>query len=170
MPEPHPRIFYADTSDVIAKKILGSTLIYKAQSATIIETEAYQGSNDPASHAYRGKTPRNQAMFNEGGYAYLYLIYGMHLCFNITTSPENVPGSVFIRGIQIDDEIIIGPGRLTKRLGLSLSDQNRCLYQDPKLQIYPGLWAQKNQITAHSRIGIKHGLDLKWRFKIHSTY
>jgi DNA-3-methyladenine glycosylase len=84
-----PRSFYTRSALLVAQDLLGKILVRKIGktilSGKIVEVEAYLGVKDPASHAYRGKTKRNEVMFREGGYLYVYFTYGMHFCANIVT-------------------------------------------------------------------------------------
>ena len=157
--------FYAERSSIVARKILGSQLVFNNQKAIITETEAYEGNNDPASHAYKGITKRNKIMFGEPGFAYIYLIYGMHLCLNITTFPCGQPGSVFIRAILMNDTYINGPGKLTKVLGITMNENGKSLCQDNGFYLTNGISLQINQIISLPRIGITKGNDKLWRFK-----
>lgn len=91
----------------LCRKIDGNILKFR-----ITETECYLGKADSASHASRGKTARNKIMFKQGGYAYIYLCYGIHFLFNIVTGQKNSPQAVLIRGVENFD----GPGKLTKAL------------------------------------------------------
>ena len=87
-----PRKFYMNNTKQVAKELLGKTLVRKIGnqilSGVIIETEAYKGKNDSASHASRKKTERNKVMFGEVGRAYVYFTYGMHYCFNVVAKKE----------------------------------------------------------------------------------
>jgi len=162
----YQRDFYVKDSHVVARKLLGCQLVYKHHTAIITETEAYAGANDPASHAFRGITKRNERMFGQSGHAYIYLIYGMHLCLNITTSPKGIPGSVFIRGLKTKQKNLDGPGKLTKALGITMSDNGKDLCQCNEFMIEQGIIISEDQITLSPRIGITKGLDKLWRFSI----
>ena len=100
-----PIDFYlrADVEE-IAKDLLGKVLVTQFDdgytSGRIVETEAYAGEIDKASHAYRGKTPRTTVMFGQGGTAYVYLCYGIHQMFNIVTNQEGIPHAILIRGVE----------------------------------------------------------------------
>ena len=98
------REFYAENSVKVAEKLLGKLLVRELPEGTligkIVEVEAYGGRDDPASHAYRGKTPRNQVMFGKPGLAYIYFTYGMHYCLNVKAEKEGVPGAVLIRALE----------------------------------------------------------------------
>jgi len=158
-------------------------------SGTIIETEAYGHTNDPASHAFKRKTNRNKAMFGRVGRAYIYFIYGNHYCFNIVAKDGNFDaGAILIRAIQPFDGVNLmkifrktnnlmnlasGPGKLTqafkiskKHNGIDITDnRNNFLY----LEEEEGLDQKKKRtenykVLETSRIGITNGLDKKWRF------
>lgn len=160
----YTQAFFCDKARTVARKLIGSTLVFNNQQALILETEAYEGLNDPASHAYKGITQRNALMFKKPGFAYIYLIYGRHLCLNVTTAPEGIPGSVFIRAVKWADQYFNGPGKLTKALGITIEDNGRNLCQDPLFYMAQGLVISKNDIIQSPRIGIKHGVDKPWRF------
>tara|TARA_X000000950_G_C13875610_1_gene644724 strand:- start:15 stop:524 length:510 start_codon:yes stop_codon:yes gene_type:complete len=165
MPKPLQEAFFIEASDSVARNLIGATLNYHGQRAIILETEAYQGNNDPASHAFKGRTQRNDIMFQKPGLIYVYLIYGMHLCLNVTTSAQGIPGSVFIRAIQLNNQIINGPGRLTSALGIKLNDTGRDVTSDPEVFFSYVVSDDDHQIVALPRVGISHGKDKLWRFK-----
>ena len=156
--------FFNDKASIVAKKLIGSSLVFNNQNALILEAEAYEGLNDPASHAYKGITQRNALMFQKPGFAYIYLIYGMHLCLNVTTAPDGIPGSVFIRSVKWADQYLDGPGKLTKALGITIEDNGRNLCQDPLFYIEQGQEIFKKDIIQSPRVGIKQGIDKPWRF------
>ena len=114
---------YARHADEMAVWLLGKWLCTEKDGVLrrfrITETECYMGESDTACHAARGKTPRNQVMYRRGGYAYVYLCYGMHNLLNIVTGEEGYPEAVLIRGVTG----ISGPGRVTKALGVT-RDEN----------------------------------------------
>jgi len=117
-----PRSFYSRNTAVVAKQLLGKYLVRKIGRkkliGRIVETEAYL-ENDPASHAYKGKTPRCAPMFEHPGYAYIYFIYGNHYCLNAVTEKFGHAGAVLIRSLEPVKNIKLptnGPGKLTKAL------------------------------------------------------
>ncbi len=183
--EPLPREFYSRNTLVVAKDLLGKYLIRHLNDenivAKIVEVEAYRGSDDPASHAYKGQTPRNQLMFGKAGFSYVYFTYGKHYCLNVTTEKEGIPGAVLIRAIEIMDGLELarqnrkanslvnlsnGPGKLTEALnitkihnGLDLTERNELFIRHSEID-------RSHEITVSRRIGIKAGSEKLWRFYI----
>ena len=141
----------------MARDLLGKYLVRRIRKRTlaykITETEAYEGPRDKASHASRGKTPRNEVMFGEAGRFYVYFVYGFHYMLNIVTDKKDYPSAVLIRGV----EGISGPGRITKKLKITKKFNGE--YASPK----NGLWfenrglkiAAKN-IKKTPRIGVAY--------------
>ena len=171
----------SDTKKV-ARDLLGKTLVRKVGkrvlSGVIIETEAYKGKNDPASHSSRKKTERNKIMFGEVGRAYVYFTYGMHYCFNVTAKKEeDESGAVLIRAIQtiqgikhmiknrktsILSNLTNGPGKLTQAMQITLKEYNLDLTKNSSLFIIDG--EKPAKIIAKPRIGIKIGVNKLWNF------
>jgi DNA-3-methyladenine glycosylase len=165
--------------------LLGKKIVRKAgnqkMSGIITETEAYRHKNDPASHAFRRKTERNKAMFEEVGRAYVYFTYGMYFCFNVVAkNPKVEAGAVLIRAIHPEKGIEImkknrgkseeknltnGPAKLTQALGITKKEYGVDLTRDSNLFISDGL-EKKGKISANPRIGIKTALESLWNFKI----
>ena len=180
-----PRKFYERDTVIVAKELLGKKLVRKmgkhTLSGIITETEAYRHTDDPASHAYRKKTERNKAMFEEVGLAYVYFTYGMYFCFNVVArKPQVEAGAVLIRAIspleglsvmkknrQKDTEknLTDGPAKLTQALDISKKHYGLDLTKDPVLYITEGI-EKKIRIEVNPRIGIRTAIDKMWNFKI----
>jgi len=179
------RSFYARNSVKVAKNLLGKILVRELPegrlSGKIVEVEAYGGSDDPASHAYRGKTSRNEVMFGKPGLAYIYFTYGMHYCLNVKTEREGIPGAVLIRalepleGIEIMkrnrsieklSELTNGPAKLTKAMKITKELNGWDLTKGKKLFICKPKVKEKFEIATTYRIGIKVGTEKPWRFYI----
>ena len=181
-----PRKFYANDTKQVAKDLLGKKLVRKIGSSIlsgiIVETEAYKGRNDPASHSARKKTERNKIMFGKAGHAYVYFTYGMHYCFNVVAKKENdESGAVLIRAIQPQQGIQLmiknrktdlianltnGPGKLAQAMQITLKQYNLDLTNSKSLFILDG--EKPTKIIAKPRVGIKEGTDKLWNFSINN--
>lgn len=165
------RSFFERDTRIVAQELLGRVLHFKGQRVLINETEAYAGFDDPASHAYRGKTPRTQVMFGPAGFSYVYLIYGMYHCLNIVTEHEGFPAAVLIRGGWVlDDQAQLGvnlngPGKLCRYLNISKEDNAIDLIGAHDFFVEAPRARDFNYI-ATPRIGVKLGLDKYWRFVV----
>lgn len=179
--------FFCQDTVKVAKELLGKVIVKKEQNdsylaSIITETEAYLSENDFASHSAIGKTERNKAMFQKGGIAYVYLIYGIHYCFNVVTEEENVGSAVLIRaalpilGIDIISarrktnhfaKLCFGPGNFAKAYGFDMSHNFKKLY-DSSLFIQPigNDIDLSNYIINTPRKGITKSTDLPLRFLI----
>jgi DNA-3-methyladenine glycosylase len=177
------RSFFARPSEIVARELLGTILHRKLDgewlSGRIVETEAY-ASYDPASHSFRGKTPRNAVMFGEPGHAYVYFTYGMHFCFNVTCREEGVAEAVLIRGIEPlegievmrkrrklakrDIDLANGPGKIGEAFGLARAQNGIDLVTSDELFVSHGVLVPDSQIGISTRVGIKVGVDYLWRF------
>lgn len=178
-----PLSFYLEGDVVsIAKDLLGKMFFTKIDGAItggiITETESYKGIEDRACHAYGGRrTKRNEALYEKGGIAYVYLCYGMHYLFNVVTNLKDVPHAVLIRAIKpvvgIDkmierrkkeNNLASGPGTLAQALGINLSHNKMSLLGD-KVWIEEG--ERVKEITATPRIGVEYAKEdalLPYRF------
>lgn len=182
--------FFARPSDIVAIELIGNLLVYEQPRSrlvgTVVEAEAYFGSEDPASHAYHGKTPRNAVMFGRAGFSYVYFTYGSCHMLNVVTRSEGEAGAVLIRAVEpVEGSSIMfkrrrcrrqedstsGPGKLTEAFGITLA-QNAwdmtSVHQGGKL---PPLRFEENthlpdilRIRASKRIGISQGRNLLYRF------
>lgn len=141
-----PRAFYLDPPDVVARGLLGKLLVrrYEAKrlAGRIVEVEAYFGIDDPAAHAFVGKTERNAVLFGPPGFAYVYFIYGMHYCLNFSCEPEGQGAGVLLRALEPVEGLdamarnrgvapgsdlrllTSGPGRLCQALGVTRLTHN----------------------------------------------
>jgi DNA-3-methyladenine glycosylase len=185
-----PLSFYLDPDPLrIARALLGKVLVTEFDgertSGRIVETEAYQGEQDRASHAYKGRTKRTEVMFGAGGRAYVYLCYGLHQMFNIVTNIEGIPHAVLVRALEpmegievmlrrtgkkaLDASLTRGPGNVGKALGFHTSQCGNLL-NSPELYIgddgfrYPG-----ESLAESPRIGVAYaGADahLPYRFYV----
>lgn len=186
-----PPLFYQSMDVVaIAKKLIGKILSTridgKVTAGRIVETEAYRGPEDKASHAYQNKkTKRNSAMFEMGSIAYIYQCYGLHYLFNVVTATAGVPHAVLIRAIEpligIDTMLLRrnftrlhptltnGPGALTKALGITLQ-HNFASLQGDSIWIEEAHTNEANEkIIASPRVGIHYAEEdalLPWRFRL----
>jgi DNA-3-methyladenine glycosylase len=181
MTPPLPHSFYLQDAVTVAKSLLGCTLTHQTSEGTtsgiIVETEAYLH-EDPASHAFKGQTPRNASMFKEGGIAYAYVSYGMHICFNVVTGPENVAEAVLVRALQpvegiplmenrrktaIQKNLCSGPGKLSQALAIGKSENGISLLSPP-LFISGSPDAREEEIITTKRIGISQASEMPLRF------
>ena len=157
---------------VVAEALIGTTLLVSGVGGIIVETEAYDA-GDSASHSYRGPTVRNAAMFGPPACAYVYRIYGLHWCLNVTCGAPG--GAVLIRALEptrnIDDMIArrhmsnprllcAGPGRLAQALGVDGSLNGASLYRPP----FALIAGDRPAVQSGPRIGISTGVDTPWRF------
>ncbi|KJV69181.1 DNA-3-methyladenine glycosylase [Candidatus Neoehrlichia procyonis] len=158
--------FYEQSSLIVASKLLGKRIRCYSNYGIIIETEAYIGFNDLASHAANGYTKRNSAMFGPAGFAYVYLIYGMHYCFNVVTEHKQFPAAILIRSIILETKdnktIISGPGRVCKALEITKDFNNTNITANKDICIYDSNIEYEYLCTP--RIGISKAKEKFWRF------
>jgi DNA-3-methyladenine glycosylase len=183
--------FYLQDTRVVARDLLGKMLIHKTDqgemSGIIVETEAYLF-DDPASHSFARKTPRNSAMFGFPGHAYVYISYGLHQMLNVVTSPEGVGEAVLIRAVMPISGIeqmrthrsrpsvpvhllASGPGNLAQAFGISKHSHNgRDL-----TNLSSGLWIEEcespkhHEVVTSARIGLTKAVDQPWRYFIYGN-
>ena len=170
----------------IAKDLLGKVLVTQFDdgytSGRIVETEAYAGEIDKASHAYRGKTPRTTVMFGQGGTAYVYLCYGIHQMFNIVTNQEGIPHAILIRGVEPlegidlmlkrtgkkkpDATLTRGPGNVGKAFAFHTTQCGYPLTGDQIFIADDGYILPASQIVTSPRIGVDYAGDhAEWHFR-----
>ena len=181
--------FFRQDTVTLAQKLLGHLLVHRTPEGVtagmIVETEAYVGAIDKACHAYKNRSERTEIMYHDGGYAYVYLIYGMHCCFNVVTGPPGEGNAVLIRALEpvfgIDlmgrrrktkslYNLCSGPGKVCQALGitrkeygLDLCDANSPLY----LRFFRSI--PKSKIASSPRINVAYAEEAKdwpWRFFI----
>jgi len=179
-----PRSFFEDYTPSVAKRLLGQLLVRRIGrrflSGMLVEVEAYRGRDDPASHAFRGETPRNRVMFGEVGKAYVYFTYGFHHCLCVKTERKGVPGAILVRalepleGIELMKknrgkeeltELASGPGKLTQALKIDRRLNGEDLVLSERLFLARGKDAAL-EIRDSSRIGVDRGLEFRWRYFI----
>ncbi len=147
----------------------------------ITEVEAYRGVGDPASHAYRGQTPRNAPMYGGAGTLYVYRSYGMHWCANVVTGPAGEASAVLIRGglpvVGIDrmrerrgrtDHLTDGPGKVSAALGITGDDNGSSLIEGP-VRLVANAPVGAFTIETTPRIGVSRAAKRRWRFVARPT-
>jgi DNA-3-methyladenine glycosylase len=182
--------FYKRDLLVVAKELLGKVIIKNNDkemlSGRIVEVEAYDGNTDKAAHSYTGKTKRNKVMFNEGGYLYVYMSYGIHYCCNVVTGAKGFGTAILIRAVepidgietmiknrfarklQRDSEIFnltSGPGKVCNAFNITNEHYGTDLTKD-KIFIIDSHLINSEQIKSSKRIGISKSKELPWRFFI----
>ena len=168
------RAFYARDALVVARAMIGTYLVHAPhgappRAARIVETEAYRGPTDLASHARFGVTKRTRTMFGHPGRAYVFLIYGMYDCFNVTCLGEGRGHAVLVRGAEpifgVDPALRgDGPGRLTRTLGITRSDDDADLTGNT---LFLAARTTRPKITISARVGVGYAeewADEPWRF------
>ncbi|HET7276289.1 MAG TPA: DNA-3-methyladenine glycosylase [Longimicrobiaceae bacterium] len=181
-----PPEFYDRPAEQVARDLLGADIVSSVGQqrcvARIVETEAYVGPHDEASHAHErmGRTPRNSAMFGPPGTAYVYRIYGVHFCLNAVTCSEGYPAAVLVRAAQpleglnvmrarrpgrADRELLRGPGNLCRALQIDLTHNHTSL-QVPPLLIQMGEPVPASEVVAGPRVGISRAVDATLRFAV----
>lgn len=174
------REILAGPPEVAAPRLLGAHLVSRVDGeevrVRVDEVEAYKGEDDPASHAYRGRTSRNGSMFERPGTLYVYRSYGIHNCANTAAGPEGVGWGILIRGgTVIDGEEVArrrrrrangladGPGKLCQALGIGLEHNGAYLF-DPASVIRLEEGEAPEVVMATPRIGISRAQERPWRF------
>ena len=193
-----PRAFFEDRPDRVAPRILGKLLVHRTPAALlagrIVEVEAYMGPHndppDPAAHAHRGPTPRNEVLFGHAGHAYVYSIYGHYFCMNVSCERKGQAGSLLIRALEpaagleqmarnrgmvwnrqvterIACQLTSGPSRLCQALAILRATHNGLDLTDPASPLQmrdDGFHVSEARVTA--RIGISEAVDWPLRFVI----
>jgi DNA-3-methyladenine glycosylase len=185
--KPLPRSFYLRPTLHVARDLLGKYFVRKYRGklliGKIVETEAYC-EGDPASHSYRGRTPRNEVMFWKGGHLYVYFTYGMHFCANVVTGPQGNGEAVLIRAVEPIEgiqtmmkrrfhgastpfrdttELTNGPAKFCRAFGIGRRENGTDLVGS-KMYIAHGVPILEHMIGRSPRIGIRDGREKRWRF------
>jgi DNA-3-methyladenine glycosylase len=151
----------------VARDLIGRTIRVanagEVAAGIIVETEAYGGVDDPASHAAFRPGGRAAAMWREPGTIYVYAAYGMYPCLNVVASDAGQPAAVLVRGLLLDgnDRRVAGPGRVTRALGVTLADHGDSI-RGPRFGISTS--RAPFRIVQAPRVGIRRGIDVPWRF------
>ncbi|MGC2241262.1 MAG: DNA-3-methyladenine glycosylase [Acidimicrobiia bacterium] len=168
-----------------APRLIGCYLVSEMGEGTVrarvTEVEAYKGADDPASHAYRGRTDRNDSMYRRPGTLYVYRSYGIHLCANVAAGPEGIGWGILFRGAEIVegsslararrgrmDGLSDGPGKLTQALGVA-AEHDGIYLLDPASPIQLEKGPTPEVVVATPRVGISKAKDRPWRFVEVST-
>jgi DNA-3-methyladenine glycosylase len=154
-----PKSFFEQKTLLVAKELIGKTLVRKVGNQvirqTITETEAYVGPHDLACHSSRGKTTRNEIMFREAGTIYVYFTYGMHWMVNIVTEAKDFPSAILLRGTNE----VSGPARLTKALSIDKTLNGLKLGKTSGLWIEEGEKISPRKIIRTPRIGVEYAKE-----------
>jgi DNA-3-methyladenine glycosylase len=174
-----PRTFYARTTVVVARDLLGKYLVHKSNDleriGRIVEVEAYVGPHDLAAHSSRGMTERTKVMFGPPGHAYVYFIYGMYYCMNVVTEPAGHASAVLLRAVEPVQNVegrTQGPGLLCRALGIDKRLNSHDLLSDDFYIASPQL-AEPFTIVKRARIGVdyaRHWAQRKLRFYIKGNH
>ncbi|MEV8563979.1 DNA-3-methyladenine glycosylase [Streptomyces sp. NPDC051322] len=174
----------AHPAEEVAPKLLGSVLTCKTPEGTvsiaITETEAYSGTADPASHAYRGRTPRNAVMFGPAGHLYVYRSHGLHWCANIVTGTDGIASAVLIRaGRVVEGEELArkrrgdkvegprlarGPGNFCQALGVTAEHDGADVLTGASVRLSAGEPVPAELIRVGARVGVSRAHDWQHRF------
>jgi len=171
------RDFFARSVHEVAPELIGATLLVDGVGGVIVEVEAYD-QEDPASHGFRGPTPRNAAMFGPPGHAYVYRSYGIHWCINVVCDVEGRAEAALLRALEptrgldamrarrgVDDprRLCSGPGKLCEALGITREHDGLALDRKP-FAFYAR--AGDVEIATGPRIGITRAAELPWRYAL----
>ena len=184
---PLERAWFARPTIAVARDLVGCMLVVDAGTdsevrAVIVEVEAYLGTSDPASHAYRGPTPRAAIMFGPAGHLYVYLSYGVHYCVNVVTEGDGTAGAVLLRGASVvageqlvrhrrgtvgatgpAAALLRGPGNLCQGLGITLADNGTDVTAaGARVEVLPA--AHRPPLSRGRRVGISVAAEEQLRF------
>lgn len=169
-----PRAFYSQNTMAVARNLLGKLLIHRQNGleriGRIVEVEAYLGEHDKAAHSCKGLTPRTRVMFGPPGFAYVYLIYGVHHCMNVVTEAEGKASAVLLRALEPVSQITLptaGPGLLSKAMGIDKTLNEHDLVSDNFFIAHDNTAAKIN-IIKKPRIGVDYAGE--WAKKLLRFY
>lgn len=182
MPSPPAEGLLAGSVFDVARRLLGCRIRSVVDGATtevaLTEVEAYAGADDPASHAFRGRTARNGSMFGPAGTLYVYRSYGLHWCMNIVVGPPDLPHAVLLRGGTVTeglgtierrrgrhDHLTDGPGKLCEALGVTGDLDGASVFEEP-IRLLPGSLSGRGTVLATPRIGISKAVAEPWRYVV----
>ena len=176
------RAFYDRPVLEVARDLLGMVVVHEAVAVRLTEVEAYAGDLDPASHAFRGRTPRNAVMFGPGGHAYVYFTYGMHFCMNLVCGPAGSAAAVLLRAGEVvdgidhvrvrrpgvaDRDLARGPARLTKAMGVDRAlDGADVTRRSSALRLVRGRPVDDDLVRRGPRVGVNAAAEQPWRLWI----
>ena len=162
----------------VAPRLLGASLTHASVTVRLTEVEAYAGSDDPGSHAYRGPTPRTRVMFGPPGRLYAYFSYGMHVCANVVTGREGTASAVLLRAGEVVDGVDLarerrattrerdlarGPANLCRALGIGLDLDGTDLSRGP-VRLVLAAAPDPGRVSTGPRVGLRGAPDRPWRF------
>lgn len=172
----------------MAPDLLGRVLVRTLHDGTrlavrLVEVEAYQ-EGDPASHSFRGQTPRNAVMFGPPGHLYVYFSYGVHWCMNVVTGRRGEGSAVLLRAAEpiegiavmaanrgLDDvrKLCAGPGRLTQALGIDRTCDGIDVVRGSDVSFREGEPVSRRSIVRTTRVGVSLGVEARWRYLVHGS-
>ena len=170
--------FFERSVHEVARELIGCTLLHAGCGGVIVETESYER-DDPACHAYVGRTARNEVLFGPPGRAYVYLSYGIHRLLNAVCEPDGQAAAVLIRALEPTDgiaamrkrrarepveDLCSGPGKLSEALGVGLADNGASLSAAPFAVLARGSEWSGVEVVTGPRIGITKAVERPWRF------
>jgi DNA-3-methyladenine glycosylase len=168
------RAFFTRPTLAVARSLVGKYLVRENGKGTvagrIIEVEAYIGPEDKACHASKGRTVRTEVLFGPSGISYVYLIYGMYHMLNVVTERAEFPAAVLIRAIEVDGELIDGPGKLCRALNIDRSLHRLDMTHGQSIWFEDrGARISSNQVRTFPRIGVNYAgawAKKPWRFRL----
>jgi DNA-3-methyladenine glycosylase len=176
--KPLSTAFFERSVHEVARELIGCSLLFEGAGGMIVETESYER-DDPACHAYAGRTGRTEVLFGPPGRAYVYLSYGIHSLLNFVAEPDGEAAAVLIRALEPaagleqmrarrggrpDPELCSGPGKLTEALGIGLEWNGAELTREPFGLAEPAPEWERAEVVASPRIGITKATERPWRF------